>query len=546
MRCNDNVLARRRPSCSETVRQRKENMSVFGIPEWIILVLTVTVLLYLRLSRYRNHWKKQNVPHEGYALLFGPMLKILRKPFHELDLERYKKYGRIYGMFESGKPSLFVAEPELVKHVLVKDFLALPNRRTAEFFEPMLDNMLSVIPYPRWKTIRGYYSPAFTSGKLRKMEDQIEACIKTTVSHLRKAGEEGRDVELGSFFGNFTLDLIARFAFGTRLDSHSDQCNEFVTYSKKAFGTDISFSLVIYFLLPGVAKFFKLKFFSPTTLLYFKNLIQRVIKSRLESKTRHEDFLQLMMDSQKGTIVGDTSKEATEFNEKIFDIDSKFRDSEHASSKALSEDETMAQCFMFLLAGQGTTSSLASFTLYMLALNPEVQEKLRKEVDECVAKHGEYPPMETVARLEYLHGVISETLRMFPPASRLERETVQDYVLADTGIKVPKGCVVAVPVYAMHHDPENFPDPHVFSPERFIGENAKSIRPYTYLPFGAGPRNCVGMKLGLHAAKMAVMHSVCNATFVRTEKTKVPLDFFKGFGAVSSSDITVGIRSREP
>ncbi|XP_077525343.1 cytochrome P450 3A8-like [Amblyomma americanum] len=517
---------------------------VFGIPDWVILVFTAIFFLYLRVSRHRNHWKKQNVPHEGYALLFGPMLKIMRKPFHELDQERYEKYGRIYGMFESGKPSLFVAEPELVKQVLVKDFLILPNRRSGDFFEPLVDNMLSVVAYPRWKTIRGCFSPAFTSVKLRKMEDQIEACTKTTVEHLQKAAEQERDVELGQFFGNFSLDLIARCAFGTRIDSHSDESNDFVTYAKKAFGKDFSLGLIIYFLLPGVAKYLRLKIFNQGTLRYFKSLSQSAIKGRLDSKTRQDDFLQILIDSQKGTDVSDTSKENTESNERIFDVDSKFTNSEGVSSKALSEDEAMAQCFMFLVAGQGTTSSLVAFTLYLLALNPEAQNKLREEADLCVQKHGEYPSMEVVSKLEYLHGVISETLRMFPPASRLERETIQDYVLGDTGIKIPKNCVVAVPVYAIHHDPDYFPDPHVFRPERFMSENASNIQPFTYLPFGAGPRNCVGMRLGLHAAKMAVLHSVLNAQFVRTDKTKVPLDFFKGFGVMSSSDITVGVRKR--
>lgn len=516
----------------------------FGIPDWVVLLFTLAVVFYLRVSRYRNHWKKQNVPHESYALIFGPMLRIVNKPFHELDLERYKKYGRVYGMFESGKPSLFVAEPELLKQILLKDFLVLPNRRTANFFEPLFDYMLSVIAYPRWKTIRKYYSPAFTSGKLRKMEHQIESCTKSTMIHLQKAAEEERDLELGHFYGNFSLDLIARFAFGTRLDSHSDQANDFVTHAKKVFGADFSVSLIIHFLLPGVAQFFRLKLHNPATQDYFKSLSERVIKDRVDSKTRQDDFLQHMIDYQQGKCATDASKETADVAEKIFDVDSKLADSEETQSSALTAEEAMAQCFMFLVAGQGTTSSLVAFTLYMLALNPEIQEKLREEVDQCVEKHGEYPPMEVVTKLEYLHGVISETLRMFPPASRLERETIKDYVLGDTGIMIPKGCVVAVPLYAMHHDPEYFPDPHTFRPERFIGDNLANIRPYTYLPFGAGPRNCVGMKLGLQASKMAVLQSVRIAQFVRTDKTKVPLDFFKGFGVISSSDITVGVRKR--
>ncbi|CAN7942011.1 unnamed protein product, partial [Ixodes pacificus] len=105
---------------------------------------------------------------------------------------------------------------------------------------------------------------------------------------------------------------------------------------------------------------------------------------------------------------------------------------------------------------------------------------------------------------------------------RLERYGPSDYVLGDTGIKIPKDCVIAVPVYAMHHDPDYFPDPSKFDPDRsvFSEENIDSIRPYTYLPFGAGPRNCIGMRFALEAVKLSLLHSVHSVEFVPTKNTK--------------------------
>lgn len=133
---------------------------------------------------------------------------------------------------------------------------------------------------------------------------------------------------------------------------------------------------------------------------------------------------------------------------------------------ALTEDEAMAQCVLFFLAGQDTTSSVISFATYLLALHPEVQSKLRKEADECFAANKDGPSLDTVTKLKYLHAVVSETLRMYPPGIRIERSPIEDYVLGDTGITLPKGCVIGVPVYAMHYDPAFFPNPTVFDPER--------------------------------------------------------------------------------
>ncbi|XP_029831758.2 cytochrome P450 3A24 [Ixodes scapularis] len=518
-----------------------ESLTNFPLAASVLLVGTVLILLYLYLARFRNHWKNQHVPHESYALLFGPMLKMLYQPFHDIDIERYRKYGKVFGIFESGRPSLFVADPKLVKRVLVKDFLLLPNRRTTKFLHPLLDNMLFVVPFDRWKVIRRISTPAFSSGKLRKMMVHVESCTRSTIKHLREAAERCEDLNLSQFYGNFTLDLVARCAFGTMLESHSDKSNEFVSYGTKAFGEGISFASVIFFLWPGLAKLLRLKFFNQKTLIYFKKLSLSVMNNRRRERTKQDDFLQLMVDAQESDMLfGDVEEE--KYSD--FDHDSQFQTDNAMTSKILSEDEALAQCMTFLLAGQGTTQMTIAFTLYLLALNQDAQEKLRKEVDGCFEKHGPNPDCDVIFKLQYLHGVVSETLRMFPPGSRHEREATEDYVLGDTGIKVPRGCVVVVPVYALHHDPEYFPDPFTFKPERFYGENASSIQPYTYLPFGAGPRNCIGLRLALQAVKFCLFHSIRHAEFVRTSKTMVPLNFFKGFGIISSSNVTVGVRKR--
>ncbi|KAG0430205.1 hypothetical protein HPB47_022909 [Ixodes persulcatus] len=224
-----------------------------------------------------------------------------------------------------------------------------------------------------------------------------------------------------------------------------------------------------------------------------------------------------MMDVQEesSSAGADTSLQADHrhFNP---DSDSKaiFKD-----KKALTKSEALAQCILFFLAGRDTSAALLAHAVYLLALHPEAQAKLRKEADECFEKHAGELTMDVVAKLEYVHGVVSEALRMLPPATRIERLAAEDYFLGDTGIKVRKGCLIAIPVYSMHHDPEYFPDPFTFKPERFIGENIESIRPYTYLPFGAGPRNCIGNRFALEAIKIALLHVVRSVEFYRTQNT---------------------------
>ena len=109
---------------------------------------------------------------------------------------------------------------------------------------------------------------------------------------------------------------------------------------------------------------------------------------------------------------------------------------------------------------------------------------------------------------------------MYPPALTLVRRPSENYPVGDTGITIPTNSMVIVPVYSLHRDPENFPDPEVFKPERFFPEN-RIHHPYSYLPFGSGPRNCLAMRLALMEVKLALIHAVYHYKFSVAPKTQV-------------------------
>ncbi|XP_064481844.1 cytochrome P450 3A2-like [Ornithodoros turicata] len=513
-------------------------LGLFAVPDWMILGVMVTILLYMYAARHRNYWENQNVPAEPLALIFRPCFQLFTKPTYMLDQERYHKYGKVFGIYEGGKPALFVADPDMIKKILVKDFVKLSERRRTLFHDHLLDEMMSGVPLERWRKIRPIVSPAFTTGKLKKMTTIIEDCATITRKHLQKAAEENENVEIKQFFGHFSLDIIARCAFGTFLDSHTDQTNEFVTKSRRALGHG-SVKLILYGLLPGLFDLLKICQFDVDAFHYFQSIVVNIMKQRKETSRRNDDFLQLVMDAQEGKLSA-TTESMKGYEEEIYHLEDDGKLVLFSSEKTLTESEAIAQCVLFFFASMETTSSVISYTLYLLALHPEIQDKLREEVNECFAKNDNRPPFEVVHKQKYLNAVISESLRLFPPGIRVERTAIEPYTI--DGITVQKDCIVCIPVYAMHHDPQYFPDPEKFDPERFSEENASSIRPYTYLPFGAGPRNCVGMRLALHVVKLCLMHAIHCAKFVRTPKTQVPLTFTKGFTVLNAKEITVGVR----
>lgn len=512
-------------------------------PVWVILAVTPGVLLYLYVTRNRNFWKNQNIRSEPFSIIFGATLKTFLNPVHDVDLARYKKYGKLFGAFEMGKALLFVAEPKLVKQVLIDDFTSLPNRRTLDMNEPLLDNMMSMASFEVWQKVRKGSEPAFSTRVLRKMNAFIEECALATTEHLKKAASNEEDIDVKQFFWDYALDVIAKCAFAMKLDSHSDPTNKFVTRSKQVLSQRFTPRLLVMILFPSIAKRFKIGPMKPDEIDFFKSLGRNIVKDSKGTKA-HDNFLRLLIEEKKEQL----DKE----REKVFDRDHRLfgigsdtqQDASSSSEIKLTEDEALAQCIFFFLAGQQKAANAIGCTLYLLAIHQEVQDRLRKEVDECCAIHGDRPGLDTITNLKYLHCVVSETLRLYPPVTRLERAPSEDYTLGDTGVKVTKSDLVVVPVYAMQHDPQYFPEPSNFDPERFNDENMGSIQPYTYLPFGAGPRNCIAISFTLQAMKLAIFHAIRNVQVVRTANTKVPLVFQNGFRPLTAENITLGIRKR--
>uniref|UniRef100_I3MLS5 unspecific monooxygenase n=2 Tax=Ictidomys tridecemlineatus TaxID=43179 RepID=I3MLS5_ICTTR len=123
--------------------------------------------------------------------------------------------------------------------------------------------------------------------------------------------------------------------------------------------------------------------------------------------------------------------------------------------------------------------------------------------------------------MEYLDMVVNETLRLFPIAGRIERVCKKDVEI--NGVPIRKGTVVMIPSYVLHRDPQHWPEPEEFHPERFSKKNKDSIDPYIYMPFGNGPRNCIGMRFALMNMKLALVKVMQNFSFQLCKETQIPL-----------------------
>ena len=213
------------------------------------------------------------------------------------------------------------------------------------------------------------------------------------------------------------------------------------------------------------------------------------------------------------------------------------------ADKTLTEEEIIAQVWIFLAGGADTTATTLGCMSYELALNPECQQRLYEELTAALGPDGEFDHQE-LHQLPYLDACINETLRLYPPSPRLEREANSDFELGDSGIKVHKGLLVEIPCYVTHRSEEYFVSANKFKPERFLAENRHLIVPYTYLPFGSGPRNCIGMRFALMEIKLAMAHIVTRFRFIRTQQTEKSLQFQTVSPFLNPNSITLAIEKR--
>lgn len=164
----------------------------------------------------------------------------------------------------------------------------------------------------------------------------------------------------------------------------------------------------------------------------------------------------------------------------------------------------MAQMWVFFFGGHDTSSSAVSFALFELAKNKVLQKKARDHVNEVLGKHKNQWTFECLQDMKYLDQVVDETLRMYPSNPFLMRNCMSDYKIPNSNVTLEKGTLVAISLAGLHNDHDSFPTPTIFDPERFSPAMKASRKPFTYMPFGEGPRGCIALRLGHLQTKMGI------------------------------------------
>ncbi|KAI2810612.1 hypothetical protein BLOT_001775 [Blomia tropicalis] len=483
---------------------------------WTIIQIVIILLVtYWYIHQKYSYWSKRGINGPTGIFPLGYLLSLaITRPDHR-ERKWAAKYGRVYGVYTGLVPTLTIIDSELIKQVLVKDFSTYIDRRQLNAYHEIWNRNLFFAEAEDWKRIRSITSPAFTSKKLRGMFSLMNECIIRLEKYLdRVIDNDGGIVNPKHTMSGFTIDVIARAAFATVTDANNekDRKSNFVVHGLNLFNLN-GFKLALSYALPrpllnllGITTFFP-----DNSLKFFIDLTSKIIEDRKSKpNVKGNDFIQLMIDAYAYEDDLKTSNYDSLTATMDEEISSQSMNEPNVSTttdrtiKKMNHSEIIGQCFVFFIAGFETTAGTLTHVIYELSKNQNIQERLYKEIMEDLDTENLDNQFDQILNNKpYLEAVLKETLRMYPPLVRLERRVGVDGVKLG-GIPLDKNVLIEIPTVAVHYDPEYYPEPDRFNPDRFMPENRSKLVPYTYIPFGQGPRNCIGMRFAYQEAKLCL------------------------------------------
>nr|CAH0110992.1 unnamed protein product [Daphnia galeata] len=485
-------------------------------------ILSVAYFFYWYGTSTFDYFKAQNIAGPKPLPYVGNLWGVWRENIPKFDKKMTKKYGKTFGYFDGTLPNLYTTDINLIKSVFVKDFDHFVNRRTFSVKRKVFRKMMSIIQNQEWKNVRSSVTPVFTTGKIKLMSKMITECANRLVIKFKTIADSQGKLDAKMQFSAFTMDVIARCAFGMTINSLGEKDDPFMTKAKAVFSPPANKSplILIPFMFPKMLTYVSDSIFFPKDFYFFVNILEDLIKQRHHSTDKYNDFVEVATESisEYSKSVGGT------WNRE--DVD----------------EIVTAQSLLFLLAGFDTTATTLTNSAFLLARNPEVQEKLYQEI---MRKHEKFEDVnhEMILDFPYVDHVIHEVLRMYPPVPRVERACNKE--VNYDGVQIKKGVVVTVSAFALHYDEEYYPDPYRFNPDRWDPESEIKPNPNVFMPFGMGPRNCVGMRFAMEEMKIALCTIVKHFRFFPVKETPEEMQFEDGFlGVVQPIHATVGIETR--
>ncbi|XP_013100711.1 probable cytochrome P450 4s3 [Stomoxys calcitrans] len=442
-------------------------------------LIVITFALGVLFMRYLSKIKELVKLKQWSAMVPGPTTRELMANAKEGSILKWlyelrKKHGPIFRIWFGKDMTVFFSDPEDIKQLLTSNSL-LYKANNYNAVVPWLGYGLLTSGGELWQARRKFLTPAFHFRILSEFKEPMEENCKILATRLMKEAQRGEEFDVYPYITLFALDVICETAMGLKKHAQMQNESEYVKavnktchlFHKRSFSLWQRLNIFYKYTKDGRERDAALKIMHDET--------NRVIK--LRRKLLQDSQILSMQDAEK-TFDSDGKKKRLAFLDMLL--------ISQMEGIPLTDQEIREEVDTFMFAGHDTTSSTISFAIYLLSQHAEIQKRTYEEAVALEGKEKESMP--------YLEAIIKETLRLYPASAFFSRGVKED--LAVGSLTLPKGANVTVLTYAVHRDERYFPQPEQFRPERFM-ENGKELHPFCFVPFSAGPRNCIGQKYAM-------------------------------------------------
>ncbi|XP_045460604.1 uncharacterized protein LOC123671014 [Harmonia axyridis] len=476
----------------------------------VVICILISILIFFKWSFC--YWSRQGIPCVPNPIIpFGNLITVVqqKETLFELTKKIYLDAKKIklkhLGMYIFAKPIWIPVDSELIRNVLIKDSSHFMNHGMYinERDDPLTGNIF-LLEDEKWKHTRAVTTKLFSPAKMKTILEFMLKSVQDIEEVLNKAVEENKSIDMKDYAQRFFMDITAAYAFGLQINTFKDPDCEFRKFGKKAIELDTYTSVKFLLSLVVPRKWLRAVRFTLNQAdisEFFLNQVAETINYRSKHNIEGDDFLQFYMDlTDKG------KQEICENGQMNF---------------KLSLNEVAASVFTIFAAGFESSSSTTNYALLELALNQDIQEKARNEVKEVMKQNNETLSFKAISEMQYLEQVIKETLRKYPPGATLPRICTKDYQIPGTEQVIKKDTFVFVPVLGVHYDPELYPNPDKFDPDRFSPKNKHLLPNGLFLSFGEGARMCLGMRVGITQVKV-ILSTILKSHRVTFDRQKTP------------------------
>ncbi|KAG9447488.1 hypothetical protein H6P81_013616 [Aristolochia fimbriata] len=405
-----------------------------------------------------------------------------------------EKYGKLFVIWFGTHPRVTLFDPDLIREVLSNKFGHFEKPKANPFVKLFVGG-LAIHEGEKWAKHRRIINPAFHVEKIKRMLPSFSASCEELITKWQKVMDPDHgcscEVNVWPELQQLTGDVISRSAFG----SNYKEGNRIFKLQSEQAALMMQAANSIYF--PGFQ-------YVPTKKNLRRKEIDREVRTLLTGIIKKKEKAMKMGESATDDLLG----LLIETNLKESDIDV-----EGGKSKRLTVEDVIEECKLFYFAGQETTSVLLTWTMIVLSVHSDWQARAREEVLQIFGKNK--PDYDGLSRLKIVSMILYEVLRLYPPVVNLIRTPVRREMKIGGGITIPTGVQLCLPILLVHHDKEIWgEDADEFNPERFSkGVSNASKYQTAFVPFGWGPRICIGQNFALTEAKLALSMILQNFWF---------------------------------